>query len=223
MASYDMPGDFNQSSFLDKEGQFHLMVTAVDEHPTSRSGDLIDGIKLTVAVLAGTDPSQERRNHSETIFNPSPTSKDGGNFARLKIGRLIRALGLLDKRTGRPCEELRGQAVEIDWQSAKGKQFVATIEHQERDPRYVQVAGAHFYKVTDPEVASVPKNAKALQLVAGAVQSQTLAAQAQAPVSAPVQQPAAVAVQTQPAPVAAVAASGGGASGGGDSWDSLFS
>lgn len=212
MANYDMPSDFSQSSYLDKGGQFHFMVTGVDEHPTSKNGDFIDGIKLTVAVLAGTDPSQERRNHSETIFNPSPTSKDGGNFARLKIGRLIRALGLLDKRTGRPCEELRGQAVEIDWQSAKGKQFVATIEHQERDPRYVQVAGAHFYKVTDPEVAEVPKNAKALQLVggasaAGAGQSQPLAV----PAPAQVRQPVAAA----PAPVAVAA-------GGGDSWDQLF-
>lgn len=218
MANYDMPGDFSQSSFLDKEGQYHFMVTDVNEHPTSKNGDLIDGIKLTVAVLAGTDPSQERRNHSETIFNPSPTSKDGGNFARLKIGRLIRALGLLDKRTGRPCEELRGQAVEIDWQSAKGKQFVATIEHQERDPRYVQVAGAHFYKVTDSEVAAVPKNAKALQLVGG--QSQPLAAQA-APASAPaaVRQPVASVPVPAPAPVAAAA---GGGAGGGDTWDALF-
>lgn len=215
MANYDMPGDFSQSSFLDKEGQYHFMVTDVNEHPTSKNGDLIDGIKLTVAVLAGTDPSQERRNHSETIFNPSPTSRDGGNFARLKIGRLIRALGLLDKRTGRPCEELRGQAVEIDWQSAKGKQFVATIEHQERDPRYVQVSGAHFYKVTDSEVAAVPKNAKALQLVGGAsVQSQPLAAQAAAPAPAAVRQP--VASAPAPAPVAAAAV------GGGDSWDQLF-
>lgn len=217
MANYDMPGDFSQSSFLDKEGQYHFMVTDVNEHPTSKNGDLIDGIKLTVAVLAGTDPSQERRNHSETIFNPSPTSRDGGNFARLKIGRLIRALGLLDKRTGRPCEELRGQAVEIDWQSAKGKQFVATIEHQERDPRYVQVSGAHFYKVTDSEVAAVPKNAKALQLVGGAGsagQSQPLAAQA-TPASAPAQVRQPVASVPAPAPVAASV-------GGGDSWDQLF-
>jgi hypothetical protein len=212
MASYDMPADYSTSNYLDKEGQYHFMVTAVDENPTSKNGDLIDGIKLTVAVLAGTDPSQDRRNHSETIFNPSPTAKDGGNFARLKIGRLIRALGLTDKRTGRPCEELRGQSVEIDWQSAQGKQFVATIVPNDRDPRFVQVSGAHFYKVTDPEVASVPKNEKALRLVAGTQTSQPVAAKpAQAPAPAPVVAPVSAPVQV---PV--------GAAAGGNAWDELF-
>lgn len=207
MTQYDMPESYELSSYLDKPGQYHVAVDRVEENPVSKGGKLLDGIRIHFQVLAGTDSSQAKRQHNEVIFAPSMDSKDGGEFARKKIGRLIRALGLHDTQTGNLAEQCR--SVKIDWEEARGKQMVVFIVPQDgEEAKYVQVQGAHFYKVTDSEVAHVPKCERSLKLM-GAVAPQQPAKQAQ-PAKAPVQQPA-------KQPVAAAAA----ASGGGE-WDDLF-
>ena len=207
MTQYDMPESYELSSYLDKPGQYHVAVDRVEENPVSKGGKLLDGIRVHFQVLAGTDPSQAKRQHGEVIFAPSMDSKDGGEFARKKIGRLIRALGLHDTQSGNLAEQCR--SVVIDWQEARGRQMVVFVVPQEDDSKYVQVQGAHFYKVTDPEVAHVPKCERSLKLMGAAKPAAQAASQ-------PVQQPQRTAAPAQQ-PVAAAANSNGG-----DNWDELF-
>lgn len=211
MTQYDMPESYDVSSFLDKPGQYHVAVDRVEENPVSKGGKLLDGIRLHFQVLAGTDPTQAKRSHGEVIFSPSMDAKDGGEFARKKIGRLIRALELHDKKTGELAEKCR--AVSIDWEEARGRQMVVFIVPQDgNEAKYVEVQGAHFYKVSDPEVSHVPKCERSLKLM-GATQTsqQTVRQQQQSP-------PA----QRSQAPVAQQPVAVGAASGGGDNWDDLF-
>lgn len=204
---YDMPESYDVSSFLDKPGQYHVAVDRVEENPVSKAGKLCEGVRVHFQVLAGTDPSQAKRSHGELVFGPSLDSKDGGEFARKKIGRLIRALGLHDKQSGKLAEQCR--SVQIDWEEARGRQMVVFIVPQEDEPKYVQVQGAHFYKVDDPEVAHVPKCERSLKLM-GAAKT------ASQPAQQPAQQPQRTAAPAQQ-PEAATTASGGG-----DNWDELF-
>ncbi len=212
---FDMPDDYSVSDFLDKPGQYHVVVEHVDENPTSRGGKLLDGIRVKFRVLGGTESTQLKRAHDEVIFKPSVDAKDGGAFARKKIGRLIRALGLHDQGTGKLAVEVK--QAKIDWMEARGRQMVVYMVPQEDEARYMQIQGAHIYAVTDAECSHVPKNEKALKLMAAGQQSaptQPAAQQTQAQPQTQPQQPQQQQVQQ---PVAAAATSGGG-----DDWDQLF-
>lgn len=187
MSDFDMPEDLNNSLYVDGPGIFHFTVDAIEENPTSNSGSVLDGKRLTLTVLAGTAPDQVGRKHSETIFNPNLSSKDQGRFAGKKIGRLVRALRMHDVNTGRPAAECRGQRISLNWNEAIGRQFVGTLVTQKDDPRYVEIKGADFYDVADDEVASVPKDMQAISLM----QQQTAPQQ-------PVQQPVQTAQQQVP-------------------------
>lgn len=206
---YDMPESYDVSSFLDKPGQYHVAVDRVEENPVSKGGKLLEGIRIHFQVLGGTDPSQAKRTHNEVIFAPSLDAKDGGEFARKKLGRLIRALGLHDTKTGNLAEQCR--SVQINWEEARGRQMVVFIVPQEDEAKYVQVQGAHFYKVDDPEVAHVPKCERSLKLMAGATARP-------APQQA-TQQPAQPQRAAAPAPQPVAAAANGNA---GENWDDLF-
>lgn len=152
-------------SFLDQPGTYHFSVTAIDEHPSGNDGKLIDGFRVSCAVLAGTTNGQEKKEVDITFFNPKLTDKNNGEFAKKKQARFALAVCLLDgPRKG-------GERVSIDLQQAIGRQFIATMEERKyakRDGSEGKSIDLHFadlWHVDDPEAAAYPKNEAALKLL----------------------------------------------------------
>ena len=152
-------------SFLDQPGTYHFSVTAMDEQPSGNDGKLIDGFRVSCAVLAGTTAGQEKKEVDITFFNPKLSDKNNGEFAKKKQARFVLAVGLLDgPRKG-------GERVTIDLQQAVGRQFIATMEERtftKRDGSQGKSIDLHFadlWHVDDPEAAAYPKNEAALKLL----------------------------------------------------------
>ena len=152
-------------SFLDQPGTYHFSVTAMDEQPSGNDGKLIDGFRVSCAVLAGTTNGQEKKEVDITFFNPKLSDKNNGEFAKKKQARFALAVGLLDgPRKG-------GERVTIDLQQAIGRQFIATMEERtftKRDGSQGKSIDLHFadlWHVDDPEAAAYPKNEAALKLL----------------------------------------------------------
>lgn len=194
MATMKRPANTEASSFLEKEGQYHCLVNVVDEQPTKKSGELMDGIRFTLSVLAGTDASQVKRTFDPLLFNPSESHRDGGEFANKVQWRMADACNLIPPN---------GAAeVEIDWQKAKSAQVVVYVSFGKakdgKEPM-LGIDGAHIYHVDDPEVAHVPKSEPHLKLLPAGARRKAPSAAATAKSAAPAaNKPAATG---KPAPV----------------------
>lgn len=164
MATYKKPASMETSSFIDKEGQYHLLVNLVDEQPLSKDNAALDGIGLEASCIGGNEPSQVKRTFRQTLFNPSENHRDGGEFATRVHLRLADACGLLGNADA-------DEEVEIDWSKAKGAQIVVYLKTEigKDKKERLQIDGAHIYHVDDPEVAHVPKNEQMLKLLPAAM------------------------------------------------------
>ncbi len=156
MATYKKPASMAVSAFLDKPGWYHFLVNEVDEQPLNKSNGVLDGIRPVLTCLGGTEASQEKRTFDPLLFNPAESHKDGGEFATRVHLRLADACNF-------PLPAA-GEDVEIDWTKAKGNQIVACVKPG-KDPKFLEIDGAHIYHVDDPEVAAIPKNEKMLGLL----------------------------------------------------------
>jgi hypothetical protein len=185
--SYSVPNDgLDMTQYLDKPGQFHVLIKEVDESPVNQSGEVMSAIRVRGKILAGTDPTQKDRDFSALLSNPNMSHKDGGAFAMKVHLRLARACQIINGQL------IPGQQVNLDWSHAKGKQCVIFFAYRKDNDgtERVQVNGAHFYRVDDAEVAAVPKDQAALRMMGVNV------ATTPQPAPAPVQQ-AAPAAATQ--------------------------
>jgi hypothetical protein len=142
-----------------KEGSYHFVVEADDPDHVSRQKNT-PGVEMTLQVLAGTE-SQEGKKLFERFYYPSEAQSDGGGFATKRIAKLARVLDLI------PADSLGQQNVKIDWPSAQGRQFIAKVAHNEGDNKRVsaQIEGLKMWRVTDAEVAEIPKSAESLALM----------------------------------------------------------
>lgn len=174
MTSFEVPEDISPSNFVDKDGTYHVMAQTVEDPATKDDGSILNGVAFGLTVLAGTDSTQNRRTVKITVFNPDMSSKDGGMFARKRFSRLARAFGLHDKVSGKPIDQCRGGSVEIDWNEARGRQAIVRLVHgKDKDgkpTRFMEIDGLQIYHVDDKDgedIKSVPRNPKALALLAG--------------------------------------------------------
>lgn len=160
MATYKKPASMETSGFLEKEGQYHFLVSNIDEQPLNKDNSPVDAIRVEMSCVGGTDASQVKRLFNQNLFNPAESHRDGGEFASRVHLRLADACCLMGKAEA-------GDEVEIDWSKAKGAQIVAfcKIEKGKDGKDRLQIDGAHIYHVDDPEVAHVPKNEKMLALL----------------------------------------------------------
>ena len=174
-------------------GQYHLVVQNVDD-----TRDRVGGIQVTFQVLTGNVANQQGKTFRDTFFDPDPSHKDGGKFARKRMAAFLLVAGVI-------AREQLGTRVQIDWQQAVGRQLVAKVTEYKREggngKTYTgaQIDGLRMHQVTDPAVAEVPMDDEALQLMGvvrgGAAQPAPQAAPQSAP--QPVQHPVA---QPTPAP-----------------------
>lgn len=153
-------GDFNTGGFLSEPGTYHFCITDATESPTNKSGALIDNaaFRVTVEALGGTAAGQENKCCDLLFFHPKPTDKNEGAFARKKIDRFLLAVGLVG-------DDDKDREVDIDLAKCVGRQFVAKMEADEDNARFLRVAFADIYHVDDPAVKAVPKNEAALKLI----------------------------------------------------------
>lgn len=170
MPEFDTADDFGGFEVLAR-GQYHVVVLDVAENPT-KGGKLIDGTDIEFQVLDGTVRANGRcsevgKKVGELLFNPQETNKDGGKFLRQKITNFLIAAGLVQ-------HDARGKKVSFEWSDAKGRQLVVftttkkrkyTKDGEEREIEDSEIEGVNFYHITDPKVAHVPKDVKALALM----------------------------------------------------------
>jgi len=150
-----------ESNFVDQPGTYHFQIMDVKESQGPK-GNLIDGFTFTLSVLAGTVKSEVGKTFNLTMFKPKLTEKDGGKFSRLKQTALLVACNLVDPTA-------LGKRVSIELRTAIGHQFVARLERDEQNTKYVRVSGADTWHVDDPRAANVPKDDAALKLIPAGV------------------------------------------------------
>ena len=193
------------------DGVYHLYVESVDERR-----EKVDALKVKFGVLTGTVAGQQGKSFVEDFFDPKPSHKDGGQFARKKLIRLAKALGLIT-----PADF--GKRVTINWQDAVYRLCVAAVETYEREAngkKYmgsrVANGGMDLWGPRDDEAAGVPLDEEALKAAAEVQVNAAPRAQAAVPATnaaaPPVPAPAAPsAPRRPPAPARATPAAPAGA------------
>jgi hypothetical protein len=82
-------------------------------------------------------------------------------MAKKKLDRFFLAVGLLTEKQIRDKEQ-----VSIDLQEANGRQFVAKLDKEKEDAKFLSLSFADIFHVDDPAVAAVPKHKGLLSLIA---------------------------------------------------------
>ena len=159
---YQTGGDTSTGGkFLTEPGTYHCLVTAVTENPTNPKGELIDNaaFRVDLAILEGTSPNQKDKVKDFVLFNPKPSDKNEGAFAKKRFDFFFLAAGLLTKQQIENKEK-----VSIDLQSAVGKQIVCKFQMDDND-KYLELAFADIFHVDDPAVKEVPKDKDSLAML----------------------------------------------------------
>lgn len=144
--------DFAARGFLQEPGTYHFCVIDCTEEVIDAKGAIVDNaaFRASLEVLAGTSPGQEKKTCDMLFFHPKPSDKNEGAFARKKIDRFLLAVGLIE-------ENARDQGVDIDMTTAIGRQFVAKMEQDEKNPKYLRLSFADIFHVDDEAVKAIPK------------------------------------------------------------------
>jgi hypothetical protein len=157
--------DFDQSEsveggggkYVKKPGKYHFLVTELNAEAINKNGQPIDGLKVGLEVVEGTDKTQIGHILETILFRGKPTDKDQGELANKKLTRLSLAFG---------GQHSPGGKGGINTETDIGKQLVAEVAERERDnKKFIDLAYAEIYHVDDPAVAAVPKSADALKLI----------------------------------------------------------
>ncbi len=154
-------------TYLATPGMYHFKIDHVDDKPTDRSGQLVEGFKVELSVLDGPRDGngkclEESKKIDIIFFNPKINSRDNGEFARRKQAAFLLATGLID-----PTK--LGQRVSVHLADAINRQVVAELERGKDEAgnpkKFLELAFTNIYHVDNPKAASCPKNAKALGLL----------------------------------------------------------
>jgi hypothetical protein len=194
-------------------GGYHLVVNKFEDGPNG-----LDAMKVEFIVLAGTAEHQINKRFEETLFYPSPDSRDGGKFARKKLARLALATGLIT------VGQL-GQQVSINWEDIIYRQLKANVRPYERKKdgktyKGAEIDGLDIFGPLDEEVAHIPVDAAALQMARDAGQVNCLPPN---PTGGERPNPAAkpAATPAKPVPTAAPAKAAGAPAAGADPYANL--
>jgi hypothetical protein len=152
-----------ESTYLDQPGTYHCLVTSVLENQGPKGG-VIDGFTAHLAVLAGTVAGQKDKQKSLTLFSPDASkSEKSQEWAKKKQTAFAIATEVVNLA-------ILGKRVEVDLQSAVGRQIVITFEANEDG--YLDLHYANIYHIDDPRAAKFPKDAEAINLATKEMQRQ---------------------------------------------------
>lgn len=158
---FDMPEQTSggPGNYLRTPGVYHFSVNRIDDQHKSREGKPFNGLKVEVQVLA---PKAEEGKTATLSFNtPSTAAKDGGEFARRKMGCLFIATGLV-----KPTQ--LGQKVSVDLAAAIGRQVIAKVELDEKDQKYIDLSYSDIFHVDDPNALKCERNERAISQIPAA-------------------------------------------------------
>lgn len=160
---YEAGGDLsNGGTWLAEPGTYHLMIVEMQEEPTSKDGNLIPNAAFRVACVVGdgTVAGQKDKTTDITFFQPKASDKNEGAFARKKIDRFFVAVGLATE------QQIKDKAkLSIDLQDAVGSQFIAKLEKEKDDSKFLSLSFADIFHVDDAAVAGIPKDKDCLSLI----------------------------------------------------------
>jgi hypothetical protein len=152
-----------ESTYLDQPGTYHCLVTSVGENQGPKGG-VIDGFTAHLAVLAGTVAGQKDKQTNLCLFSPdSSKSEKSQEWAKKKQTAFAIATEVISLAS-------LGKRVEVDLQSAVGRQIVITFEAN--DDGYLDLHYANIYHIDDPRAAKFPKDAEAIALATKEMQRQ---------------------------------------------------
>lgn len=159
---FEMPEDFAGGGYVDAPCTVHAVVVEVKESQGPKGG-VIDGNTFVLHVLAATDPNQVGRQHTECMFNPNLSNKDGGMFTRKQLAAFYIACNLVD-----PSQ--RGKRVALDVTKAQDQQMILKLSRDDYNSNkkgydIYSLDGLQVFHVDDPRVASIPKDADAIKLI----------------------------------------------------------
>lgn len=157
--------DTGGGNWLDKPGTYHLVITAADEQPTKRNGEMMDAFRVTCQAIEGTVRdangfTERDKTVDLTFWHPKLTDKNEGLFARQKQARFFLATGLL-------TDGQLGSEVDINLEDCVGRQVIATLEERDGDSgrTFLDLHFADIWHIDDPAAAKFPKSDKAIGLV----------------------------------------------------------
>lgn len=173
-------------NYVDKPGVYHCLITEVDENPAYDDGTPINGIKISLQVLDGTDAAQKDRALDLTFWQ----SKEKNDMNSRKLTAFCLATSLIGNHA-------QGQRTTVEPSDAKGRQVVcklawkrvkneATGKYEESNNR-VDLHYSDIWHVDDPAVAkaNVPLSKECLALIPAQLRKAK-------PASAPAVSPAAL-------------------------------
>jgi len=142
-------------------GIYHMVVDKVDA-----TYDEHDAVIVTVSVLAGSPNEKKEGDQKGRSIRHMMFLDDDGNYGDQHL-RFALATGLI-----RP-----GENKDVDWNEAEGRQFIAGVEKRyskKSDKEFTQISnyGMDIWSVNNPEVAKVPKDKRAIEMLGDAVGGQ---------------------------------------------------
>mgnify|MGYP001583356356 FL=1 len=161
--STDLHGD--GGNYLRDPGTYHFGILKLDTDPHDKDGTMIDGISVSLEVLAGTVPGTNGKKLDLTFFNGKLSNKDKGLFARKKQACLFVACNLMHE------SQFGKGGVSIDDTKAKGQMIVMTVVKRKdkdgNDGKYLDMNFTDCWHIDHPEVAKnkFPLNAEAIKLL----------------------------------------------------------
>ena len=165
---WEQPDEFGGDAFLNAPGTYHM--TILDVKTEDKDGAMIEGFRVDMAVLDGTQKDQRDKKFSATLFNGKSSQKDGGRFARQRQAAMFVASGIIGPEHIPMLLEkkLRG----IDLPKMKGRQLVVTLGEQEYNDKKtnekkksLNILGQSIFHVDDPNAAAFPKDMKAISIL----------------------------------------------------------
>lgn len=161
--SWNPGGDLSRGGqWLDQPGWYHVLITEMQNPALNKDNVPIPNaaFKACYEVLAGTVDGQRGKTGDVTFFQPKPTDKNEGAWAKKKIDFFFVAVGFATP------EQIAAKApLRIDLQSAVGRQFVIHLEKEKEDAKYLSLAYADIYHVDDPAVSAYPKCQESLSII----------------------------------------------------------
>lgn len=142
--------DLSGSGFLTEEGIYLFVVTQTDCPVLNKDGAITDALfKIYAEVVAGSVVGQEGRTWSAAFYPAKPDATD--NSRELKTKQRSRFYLAINQIT----DLEKGQGVKVDTDNFTGEYFIAKLEKNKKDAKFLDIAGygLDVYHIDDVAVA----------------------------------------------------------------------
>lgn len=161
--TFDAPETTSGGNYIEHDCTCHFIISEVDENPTNKKGEAINGFRVSMQVLASTDPTQADKDFSEVFTSPHSGDKpSAAQFKQKKVASLFIAANLMAP------SQLGQRGLAFDLQKMAHQQIIATIKvtpgKDNPDMKFANIDGTKIYHIDDPRAASYPKDTQTMAL-----------------------------------------------------------